>query len=166
MNIRDKCPKDFIFVGRSKPIESLTPRGGVAVFRRVDTEISVDVVSDEFRDCVVFRILPLDIVCVANYIPPSNSKYTTPDYMDNLKLFMLNFKDSPTCIIGDMNARFGQPPAFAEEITYKHNPDENMNTNGHALLNMLEEDESFHILNGFDYDGLECDSTYIKVTTF
>ena len=35
LNIRDKCPDEFIFIGRSKPIESLTPRGCVAVFQRI-----------------------------------------------------------------------------------------------------------------------------------
>ena len=62
LNIRDKCPKDFIFIGRSEPIESLTPRGGVAVFKRVDAEISLEIISKDFRDCVIFRILPLDVV--------------------------------------------------------------------------------------------------------
>ena len=53
LNIRDKCPKDFIFIGRSKPVESLAPRGGVAVFRKADTEISVKIISEDFRDCYI-----------------------------------------------------------------------------------------------------------------
>lgn len=75
LNIRDKCPNDFVFIGRSKPIESLTPRGGVAVFRNVYTETNAEVISTDFKDCVIFNIEPHDMTCVALYIPPSNSKY-------------------------------------------------------------------------------------------
>ena len=111
-------------------------------------------------ETVIFRVLPLDIVCVANYIPPANSKYSIPDYMDNLKHFLMNFKDTPTFVFGDMNARFGQPPIFDDEVTYTHNPDDNINTNGHALITMKKDVESFHGLNGLKYRALECETAY------
>ena len=31
LNIRHKCPEDFILIGRSKPIKSAGPRGVIAV---------------------------------------------------------------------------------------------------------------------------------------
>ena len=116
-------------------------------------------ISSDFRDCCIFKIIPLDIVCVATYIPPTNSKYSTPEYMDNLKLFLMNFKDVPTCVLGDMNARFGQPPE-SDEIAYQQNPDDKVNTNGRTLLDMLEDVESFHIVNGLKYHDLKCDSAH------
>ena len=79
--------------------------------------------------------------------------------MDNLKLFLMNFRDVPTCIIGDLNARFGQPPGD-DEITYQQNPDNNVNANGRALLNMLTDVECFHIVNGLEYQDLKCDTAH------
>ena len=80
--------------------------------------------------------------------------------MDNLKLFLMNFKDVPTCIVGDMNARLGQPSTSTAHITYKHNPDLNTNANGRTIMKMLEDDQSFYILNGLQYSNLECDSDF------
>ena len=71
----------------------------------------------------------------------------------------MNFKDTPTCIIGDMNARFGQPVEDGE-IKYQRNPDEKVNTNGHSLVNMLTELESFYIVNGLEYRDLKCDTAH------
>ena len=100
LNIRDKCPEEFMFIGRSKPIKSEKTRGGVALYRRMNSVIDFEIVSDELRDCVVFRLLPVDIVVAAMYIPPSNSKYHTPHYMENLQLLLSTFKDTPKYIVG------------------------------------------------------------------
>ena len=160
LNIRDKCPPEFMLIGRSKPIKSLTPRGGVAVYKRVSSDIDLVVISEELRDCVIFKILPIDIVCIAVYIPPSNSKYYTPEYMDNLQLFLTYFKDTPTCIIGDLNARFGESPVFNDDISYKPNPDKIANTNGRTLTSILYEEKSFYIINGLTSNNLQCDSDF------
>ena len=46
---------------------------------------------------------------------------------------MNNYKDDPTCILGDLNARFGQPPIISYNITYTENPDKITNQNGRIL---------------------------------
>ena len=138
LNILDKCQKKNLFVGRSKPIESKYPRGGVAVFKNMNSDIETEVISTDFRDCVIFKVMPLNVTCIAPYIPPSNSKYTSPIYMDCRKLFLDTFKDVPTLIFGDLNARFGQPRALSDDITYRNNPDTTINQNGRSLIDILD----------------------------
>ena len=165
LNILSKCPEDFMLLARSKPIESATPRGGVAVYKNISSEFDVVVISQhDFKDCIIFKITPIEVICIAMYIPPSNTKFFTAEYMENLQLLLSNFKDIPTCLIGDMNARLGQPPQLNEEISYKRNPDQDLNSNGRALLRMLKEEKSFHLLNGLQYGQLDCDSelTYFQ----
>ena len=52
LNILSKCPEDFMLLARSKPIESATPRGGVAVYKNISSEFDVVVISQhDFKDC-------------------------------------------------------------------------------------------------------------------
>ena len=123
LNILSRCPEDFILIARSNPIESLTPRGGVAIYKKIDSELDIVVISkNDFKDCIVFRIIPIEVICVALYIPPSNTKYFSNEYMENLQLFLSNFKSTPTCLVGDLNSRFGQPPRFDDSVVYKRKP--------------------------------------------
>ena len=62
-------PQKFIFVGRSKPVESLSPRGGVALFRNMRSNIDVELVTNDFVDCIICRILPVNLICISVYIP-------------------------------------------------------------------------------------------------
>ena len=103
LNTLNKCPEGFMLVARSKPIQSLSPRGGVVVYKKITSEFDTVVISDELKDCVIFRILPIEVICIAMYIPPSNSRYYTAEYMENLGLILDNFKLLPTCLFGDLN---------------------------------------------------------------
>ena len=141
-------------------MESLTPRGGVAVYKKIASEFDTTVVSDDFKDCVIFKILPIDVICIAMYIPPSSSKYFTSEYLDNMQLFLSNFKLLPMCLMGDLNTRFGQPPIFNRDISYKNNPDKELNANGRALIRILKEEKSFHIVNGMQTRSFEFDTDY------
>ena len=160
LNVLSKCPKDFLLIARSKPVKSLSPRGGIAVYKKITSEFDAELVSDEFRDCVIFRILPIEVTCIAMYISPSNTKYYTPEYMENLQLFLSTFKLLPTCLVGDLNARFGQPPIFNNDVSYKNNPDKELNASGRALVRILREEKSFHILNGLQKGSLDSDTDY------
>ena len=40
--VRATCPNGFIYVGRSRKLESKSPRGGVAVFKNVNTDFHID----------------------------------------------------------------------------------------------------------------------------
>ena len=44
-NIRTKCPDGFFIVGRSKPLRSIKPRGGVVVFKKFPIQFKIK------RDC-------------------------------------------------------------------------------------------------------------------
>ena len=165
LNILSKCPKDFMLLARSKPIQSATPRGGVAIYKNISSEFDVVVISQhDFNDCIVFKITPIEVICVAMYIPPSNTKFFTTEYMENVQLLLSNFKTTPTCLIGDLNTRFGQPPQLNEDISYKTNPDQDLNSNGRTLKRILKEEKSFHLLNGLQYGQLDCDTdlTYFQ----
>ena len=94
------------------------------------------------------------------YIPPSNTKYFSGEYWEHLTLLLSHFKHTPTCIIGDINARFGTPPRFSENIVYKANPDKVVNANGRTLLRIMNENQSFHILNGSQIGNLDCDTDF------
>ena len=76
-NERIKLPDGFIFEGRSKKIESKSPRGGVALYRNTQCQIEIIMLCDSMRDCVVFQIKNSDMVIAAQYIPPSNSNTMT-----------------------------------------------------------------------------------------
>ena len=160
LNILDKCPKIFIFVSRSKPIKSKYPRGGVAIFRNMNSDIDTECITTDFRDCVIFKVMALNVTCIVPYIPPSNSKYTSPIYMDSLKLFLDTFKNVPTIIFGDLNSRYGQPPVFSDKINYQINPDTIINQNGRSLLDMLQNERNFLIVNGLQYNEMKCDSDF------
>ena len=161
MNILSKCPENFILIARSKPIESATPRGGVAIYKRIDSDFDVVVISQhDFSDCIVFRITPIEVIGVALYIPPSNTKYFSGEYWEHLQLLLSNFEHIPTCIFGDLNSRFGQPPRNGGNIVYKDNPDKILNSNGRTLLRVLNERKSFHILNGIETGGMNFDTDF------
>ena len=150
-----------MFIGRSKPIASASPRGGVVIYKHLDSSLDFEVITDELRDCIIFRLLPVDIICAAVYIPPSNSKYSTPEYMENLQLISSNFKNTPTYIVGDLNARYGEiTPNNDNAIFYAPNPDKTINTNGRVLTRLLNEETDFMIINGLRTERTQCDSDF------
>ena len=161
LNIRDKCPEEFILIGRSKPVVSAKPRGGVVVYKNMNSYIDLELISDELVDCVVFRVLPVNIVIAAVYIPPTNSKYSTPQYMENLQLLLSSFRSTPIYIVGDLNARYGEgSKKNSPNLSFADNPDKVMNTNGHALNSILNEEKDFVILNGLHTSKTQCDSDF------
>ena len=161
MNILSKCPENFLLLARSKPVESTTPRGGVALYKKIDSDFDVVVISQhDFNDCIVFKVTPIEVICIALYIPPSNTKYFSEEYWKHLQLLLSHFEHTPTCIIGDINSRFGQPPRNDGGIVYKTNPDKVLNSNGRTLLRIMNEKKSFHILNGAQIGDLNCDTDF------
>ena len=131
-NTRAKYPNGFIIIGRSCPSGSSIPRG-VIVYRKMSSFIDAQLISNDFIDCVIFRILPMNIICVAPYIPPSNSNYFQKEYFDNLELFLEKFKKDSTLCFGDLNTRFGEPRVIRDDANYNSNPDTVVNSNGRTL---------------------------------
>ena len=89
-NVRIKCPPDFTYIARSKKIDSITPRGGVAVFKNNSCDFDIDILCQSLRDCVVCQIKNTDLIFVAAYIPPHNSVYFNDIYFENLKIISEN----------------------------------------------------------------------------
>ena len=94
-------------VGRSSVVESINPRGGVAVYKNKILEGEVDLIPADFRDCVLFKINNSDLVIDGMYIPPNNSLYYNEIYFKNLQLILDYFREKHLIIIGDLNSRIG-----------------------------------------------------------
>ncbi len=157
-NTRAKCPEGFIIIGRSQPSGNKTPRGGVIVYRRTKSNIDAEMITNDFTDCVIIRILPLNYICIAPYIPPNTSKYFERGYFDNLELFLEQFGNENTICIGDINARFGDPPKTVG-VSYLKNPDTTINQHGKVLRKIVLE-KSFNIVNGLCNEKIICESNF------
>ena len=156
--IRVKSPENFYLVGKSKPNPSKKSRGGLAVYRKIKSRINLKLLSEEFEDAVIFEIDGSNVVIAAVYIPPSNSKYFNDQYFRNLRILLdLYANHREIIIIGDLNARMAnefQPKGFV----YQNNPDENKNSNGKILKDIISEYDDILLINGlktgnkyFDY---------------
>ena len=157
---RVTCPNGFVYVGRSIKIESKSPRGGVAVYRNINTDIQIDCLYDGFRDCLIFRIRDSDAIFAAIYIPPANSIYFDEIYFHNLEVIYEKFKDFHLFIMGDVNSRIGTPESTNMANLYVNNPDTIINDNGKKLLSWLNDHRDITILNGLLSNGLKCDSKF------
>ena len=91
--VRTKSPEGFILSDRSTAIKSKKPRGGVAVFKNKHIDVEIDIISIDFRDCVIFEIRDTDIVIAAMYIPPRNSEFFDDIYFNNLELLCQHFNN-------------------------------------------------------------------------
>ena len=45
--VRSKCPPNYVLIARSKPRESKIPRGGTALFKRKDSTLEFNILSDD-----------------------------------------------------------------------------------------------------------------------
>ena len=157
-NIRTKCPEGFYLAGRSKASESDKARGGVAVFKNILCNMKLNIITDDLKDCVIFEICNTQIVVIAIYIVPSNSKYYTEMYFKNLELMIEHFKNRQIIIIGDMNSRVGTPTKHM--FDYIENPDVTINSNGRSLLKILERNDDLFIVNGLNDSNITCESKF------
>ena len=145
LGIRSKCPDGFVLTCRSKVIPSKKPRGGVAIYRNKTKDVQIDVISDDFRDSVIFNIRHTELFIAAVYIPPSTSEYFDDISFSNLELILDYFKSSQLLIIGDLNTRIGTIAG-----KYTRNPDQIINEHGKALLRVCEGNDNISIVNGFN----------------
>ena len=159
-NERIKLPDGFIFEGRSKKIESKSPRGGVALYRNTQCQIEIIMFCDSMRDCVVFQIKNSDMVIAAQYIPPSNSVYYDSIYMENLKLVQEKFKKKRLIMLGDWNSRMGDVYYDDPKIVHCTNPDTSMNSNGRQVVRWIEQNQNMLLLNGLRCGNKNFDSNY------
>ena len=152
--IRTRCPKNFEIVCRSNMVESKKPRGGVVIYKKKSTQIQIDIICNEFRDCVVVQIRNTNMVLACMYIPPENSKYYDDIYFDNLQMLLNHFNDRCLLIAGDLNSRFGNL------ISQSQNPDKTTNRHGKTLVDIIQSNPSLCILNGLQNTDKSFDSNY------
>ena len=84
--VRHKVPDKFVMVARSKPLASKNLRGGVIIYKRIDTLLKFNVLCDSLDDLVIIEIENTRVVIIAVYIPPANSKYYSDSYFENLRV--------------------------------------------------------------------------------
>ena len=84
--VRVRCPKDFLFISRSQRVKSKVPRGGVAVYKNVQSDFDIDVICNDLRDCIIMKIRNTELIIAAPYITTHNSLYYDNIYFSNLEL--------------------------------------------------------------------------------
>ena len=95
-NIRIKCPNDYHFIGKSKNVSKNKPRGGVAVYQKKDSIFVLDVISEDYPDCVILQVRNTNIILITLYLPPIDSKFYDTSYFDSLILFYF-WRSQLTC---------------------------------------------------------------------
>ena len=158
--VRTRCPENFEIVCRSIEIESKKPRGGVAVYRRKSSQIQLDTICKELRDCVIIQIRNTNLVLACAYIPPENSKYYDDIYFDNMEMLMNHFCDNNLLIMGDLNSRFSNLTNKQKDYTYTQNPDKSTNKHGRTLIDILQSHSNYFILNGIETGDKSFASNY------
>ena len=145
LGVRSKCPDGFILTCRSKVLKSKRPRGGVAVYRNINKDIQIDVITDDFRDSVIFNVRHTELFIAAVYIPPNTSEFYDDISFSNIELMLDHYKSSQLIIVGDMNTRIGNLGG-----KYSVNPDHIVNEHGKKLLKIYNDDEDVKIVNGYE----------------
>ena len=153
-NQRIKCPPNFLYVGRSAKVESKSPRGGVAIYKNIELTLTLDVLCDSLRDCVIVGLKDTDLVIAAQYIPPSNSIYYNEIYMENLSLIYEKYKSSNLLLTGDLNSRVGSVNYSDNNLFHAPNPDTISNASGCKLMKWVEDGRKDMIL----LNGLKCEN--------
>ena len=113
-------------------------------------------------DKKVFNNLNENLIISAQYCPPTNSKYSTQNSLEELDVDILKFcnENTPFILVGDLNARSGCLPDNLEidpnldpsglspsEFLPRNNRDEIITTQGQKLIDLLI-GKNLRILNG------------------
>ena len=159
-NIRTKCPTGFYLVDRSEPIASKKPRGGVAIYVNMKTNIKLKPLKMNLKDCVIAEIVDSNIIIAVMYLPPTNSLYYSDEYFDSLSVIFDTFGKSRSIVLfGDFNARIAN--TFPKrKFHYKENPDKIINQNGKKLINLLLNHPNMIIVNGLSCNNNLCDTEF------
>ena len=77
---------------------------------------------------------------------------------------MDNFKSKSIYIFGDLNSRTGNTYPNNGFI-YKINPDVTTNLNGKRLIDILQQNRNFNIVNGIEFKIHSFDSNFTSVSS-
>ncbi len=126
-----------------------------------------------------------DIILGSVYVPPENSKYFTPDILEDLELEIIEKQaqdDIYMCLGGDFNARtgtlndllinseepeFGCPDYFKKDCkiqSQRENCDKKTNNLGYSLVNLCSS-TNLYIINGRTSGDTEGDYTFKSTST-
>ena len=144
--VRHKCPQEFELVGKSVPFCEKTGRGGVAVYAKKVLKLSFLVYDDICPDVVVVKLCNTNVVIIAPYIVPDNSKFKINMMFPTLHFLIQNFPRDNVYMMGDMNARCATPDN-THTHQYIRNPDNVINSNGRKLMSLCAESDLV-IVNG------------------
>ena len=153
---RHKCPKNFELIGKSIPRNKVR-RGGVAVYKKCKSEIKVCVFDNICPDTVVFSVESTNVIFIAPYITPENSKYKVPHIFSILENIIKSFNNYRVFLIGDLNSRCGN--SITRNLQYLPNVDPIVNSHGRKL-NKLCIDNEMIIVNGLKYKSKSFDSNF------
>ena len=156
--VRNKCPDNFEIVGKSVPLCDNTGRGGVAVYARKVMKLSFRVYHDVCPEAVVLKLCNSNIVLIAPYVVPDNSKFKISNIFSILDFVIQNFSRDYMYVMGDLNARCATP-TYSNTYQYCTNPDTAINANGRKILSLCSE-RNLTMLNGLLYHGKQFDSNF------
>ena len=164
---RHKCPDDYSLVGRSLPRSFKSKLcGSVAIYKKVDAQLKLRVITDNLFDTVVMEIEDSSSILVASYIPPSNTVYYTDIYFENLCVILDSFSTTKRLyIIGDLNSRIGNHfPKYG--FNYLENPDDICNQNGKRLIEILKCYGKISVVNGICNRNRINDSKFLCIRIY
>ena len=157
---RSKSPKGFYLVDRSDPIDSLKPRGGVAIYKKNTSEIVTRVIKISLPDCCVISIVNTKIVIMALYIPPYGSKYYHDTYFENMRTVYDSLSSTyKVVLVGDLNARICNQFPYRGTL-YERNPDRIVNHHGIQLNQVISCCENMKVVNGAIVNDKVYDSNF------
>lgn len=155
---RYKDVDGFELVCRSA--SSSAGRGGVALYLNSLCDLKLHILDNDHCDSVCVEILQYDIILLAPYITPSNSKYYNNSLFQYIKFVADFYKEKNVFIIGDLNCRINIPTNIDPlKLYYKPNPDPVTNENGKRMIDLCEKNKLIAI-NGLVSDKVNCDTDF------
>ena len=113
--------------------------------------------DDVCPDAIVVEVMDTDIIIIAPYAVPDNSKYKVKNIFSKIDFIIKNFVNKQIYLMGDLNSRCATPSN--EQYQYSVNPDTVVNSNGRKLLSMCSENDLV-IVNGLQHAGVKYDSDF------
>ena len=156
--VRHRCPEEFEMVGKSVPICEKTGRGGVAVYARKILKLSFHVYHDICPEALVMKLCNTNVVIIAPYVVPDNSKFKVDKIFSIINFIIQNFPRDHVYMMGDMNARCATPDN-THTHQYIRNPDNVINSNGRKLMSLCAESDLV-IVNGLKYRDRQFDTNF------
>ena len=112
-------------------------------------------------DMVVLAVKETNIVLIVPYITPENSLYKNPQIFSTIDFIVKSFSNCNIYVIGDLNARCGDPVIAG--YSYTRNTDSGINAHGRKLVSLCNNNH-LAIVNGLIHASkiFESDFTFFR----